>query len=158
MDVRLVQVRTEIQWTDYHSIRRSVLYELRGRHDYDDAHPDDRWWKNLPLLFTWQNQSVGTARLDLAEEPDKTGMLRMVAVLPTYQRRGIGTAMIAAVEQLAADKGLTELRVRAAPDAVAFYRKSGWSTAASQPSGAPLLCKRLPSPAIDCAKAKGTGR
>jgi GNAT superfamily N-acetyltransferase len=95
----------------------------------------------MPLLFLKDAVPVGTVRLDV-EEGAGAGTIRLVAILPAYQRQGLGRAMIGGVEGLAVDMGVTKLRVHAAPDAIGFYEKLGWGLAGSA-TPRPLLVKRL---------------
>jgi len=136
---QLVQVEHEAHWRAYHFIRRHVLYELRGRVDYDEGHPDEQAEGHMPLLFLWDGQPVGVARLD--QERD-TGTVRMVAVLPVHQRQGIGTAMMHALERFAEGRGIRHLHVHAAYDAAAFYEKLGWTTIDANKRN-PLMSKAI---------------
>lgn len=141
MTTTLIQVRGEKEWRSYHAIRRVVLFESRGRSDYDDTRADERRPGVMPLLFLKDAVPVGTVRLDV-EEGAGAGTIRLVAILPAYQRQGLGRAMIGGVEGLAVDMGVTKLRVHAAPDAIGFYEKLGWGLAGSA-TPRPLLVKRL---------------
>ncbi|MFB9948918.1 GNAT family N-acetyltransferase [Rhizobium puerariae] len=138
--MQLIQVQDDDSWKAYHSIRRRVLYELRGRYDYDETHPDEYREGHFPLLFNLGEKPVGTTRLDTMSEAATIGTVRLVAVLPQYQRRGIGRAMMDDLERFAATKGIRQLNVYAAQDAVSFYEKLGWQLidAARQ---SPLLSK-----------------
>lgn len=139
MDAELRQVEHDGDWHAYHFIRRHVLYELRGRVDYDEHHPDDHAEGHIPLLFLRNGEPVGTARLDQVRE---VGTLRMVAVLSAHQRRGIGTAMLQAVERFAAGRGVRQLIVHSAKDATAFYERLGWTTIDASKRN-PLLAKTI---------------
>lgn len=140
LKMQLIQVQDDDSWKAYHSIRRCVLYELRGRYDYDKTHPDEFREGHFPLLFKFGEKPVGTARLDITNEEAGIGTVRLVAVLPQYQRQGIGRAMMYELERFAATKAMRQLNVHAAQDAVSFYQKLGWQLidAARQ---SPLLTK-----------------
>lgn len=124
--MQLLQVRDDDSWKAYHFIRRHVLFELRGHHGYDDKHPDEFKEGHVPLLFRVGGKPVGTVRLDMTDEEAGVGTVRLVAVLPQYQRQGFGKAMMGALERFAAGHGTKTLYVHAAPDAVEFYEKIGW--------------------------------
>jgi GNAT superfamily N-acetyltransferase len=142
MKMQLLQVQDRNQWQVYHAIRRHVLFELRGQADYDEGHPDEHRENHLPLLFIYDDVPVGTVRLDIGLVGTDPGTVRLVAIIPQYQRQGIGRAMMHALERLAADKGITRLEVHAAPDAVAFYEKLGWLVVDAD-RAVPLLTKQI---------------
>ncbi len=60
--------------------------------------------------------------------PAEGGEMRMrqVAVAPECQRRGIGTALVAAAEALARQEGFRRMVLHARQSAVAFYERLGY--------------------------------
>lgn len=139
----MVHVKSDEQWQAYHAIRRHVLFELRGRFDYDERHPDEYLETHIPLLLLRGGIGVGTARLDI--ENDRTGVVRLVAILPEFQKQGLGRTLLGAIERLAAERGLVRLYVHAAPNAVGFYARMGWEMLDAGRHD-PLMSKGLPSP------------
>ena len=121
----LIRLETPADWDSYHTIRRRVLFEARGLSNYDPNGPDERKQENLSLLLKFENMPVGTVRLDT--RPDSTAIVRLVAIREDHQRRGHGSALLRETEELARRLGVNELRVHAAPDAVVFYEKHGYS-------------------------------
>ena len=142
MKMQLLQVQDRNQWQAYHAIRRHVLFELRGQAGYDEDHPDEHRENHLPLLFIYDDVPVGTVRLDIGLVGGAPATVRLVAITPQYQRQGIGRAMMEALERLATDRGITQLEVHAAPDAVAFYEKLGWLLIDAD-RAVPLLAKQI---------------
>ncbi len=83
-------------------------------------------------FYGWEikGKIVGVAALD--DLGEKIGRVRYVYVLPGYQRRGIGTALVQQVERLAKDldlKRLKVLTVEKAGWAFSFYKKLGYKLA-----------------------------
>jgi len=77
-----------------------------------------------------EGRIVGVAALE--DEGEGTGRIRLVYVLPEYQRRGIGTALVTRLEDEARELGLRRLRlltVAGAGWAVSFYGKLGYHLA-----------------------------
>lgn len=109
----------------YHWLRRTVLFEARGRFDYIADEPEEIKEQNLSLLFKLDGQAIGTVRLD--QKAEAKAIVRLVAIAPDVQRRGHGTALLERVERLALSRGIRELLVHSAPEAVGFYRKLGFS-------------------------------
>ncbi len=50
----------------YHRLRRTVLFEARGRFDYIPDEPEEIKEQNLSLLLKFNGQAMGTVRLDQA--------------------------------------------------------------------------------------------
>ena len=109
----------------YHWIRREVLFEARGRIDYIVDGPDELKPENMPLLLKYDGDPVGTVRLD--QRPDGTAIVRLVAIVARLQRHGHGKVLMDLVEGLAAACGTARLYVHAAPDAVGFYQRLGFT-------------------------------
>lgn len=120
-------------WDAYHFIRNRVLFELRGRSGYDRTHPDEHGAGHFSLLYSLGTLPVGTVRLDLTTERPSLGTVRLVAVIPEYQRQGFGTLMLRELELFAVARRLRELKVHAAPEAVPFYKKLGWQPMVALP-------------------------
>ena len=115
--------QTPGDWNHYHTIRREVLWERRGKYDYAEDHPDEHKVGNHPLLLTYENIPVGVVRIDVS---GKTAILRRVAVRDDVQRLGHGRVLLALAEFFAIDKGCDQLSSYVSPDAVGFYEKCGF--------------------------------
>ena len=121
---QLIKVISANHWRDYHSIRRRVLWESRGRTDYDDKYKDEYLPDNHPLLLLLSGESIGTARLD--DYGNGCGVVRLVAIAENFQRKGHGRILSALLEDYARNQGIKTLYVNAAPEALEFYKKLGW--------------------------------
>ena len=141
--VQLVKVTEAHHWDAYHDIRRLVLYELRDRAGYDPQHPDEYQKNHIPLLLLQNGTPVGTVRLDL--EDGQRAIVRMVAILPSHQRQGLGSIMMAALDTMALENNVSWLDVHADAGAVGFYEKLGWSMIDENRSS-PLMTRAIPSP------------
>ena len=56
-----------------------------------------------------------------------TVKMRQVAIAPDMQRRGVGSALVAFAEQVAAKAGYSRMTAHAREPAVPFYRKHGYA-------------------------------
>ncbi len=92
----LVRVTTESDWEDYHSFRRSILWEARGRSGYDENHPDEFVPTNHPPLLKFNGRAIGTTRLD--DFRNNTAAIRLVAIAGDVQRQGHGRVLSTMVE------------------------------------------------------------
>ena len=69
---------------------------------------------------------IGFGGIDI----DATEQLKWLYVLPEYQGIRIGARLLNALEQVGWTNGLTAIRLHAAPGAVEFYDKHGYSRVA----------------------------
>ncbi|MFX1261122.1 MAG: GNAT family N-acetyltransferase [Promethearchaeota archaeon] len=77
-----------------------------------------------------QKQVVAVAALSI--EDDMNSRIRWVYVLPEYQRRGIGTALVLHLETVAREMGFRKVRLvtdNGAEWAISFYQKLGYTLA-----------------------------
>jgi GNAT superfamily N-acetyltransferase len=104
-------------------LRYRVLHEPFGVQRDDEWHDDDP--ASAHVVATVEDDVVGYARL-LTEPDGVTGQIRQVAVRPAWERRGIGSALIAAVLDTAGERGLRDVWLNARLTAVPFYEKLGF--------------------------------
>jgi len=124
---RLAPVTTPELWTALHDIRRAVLFRS-DRHAasfvYDDNHPDDRKAQHHPFVLLFDEEPVGTTRLD--ELGAGRGVVRLVAIASERQGRGHGRVLGELIDEEARRLGIGVLHVNAFPDAVGYYEALGW--------------------------------
>ena len=128
----LVIVATPADWDAYHHIRRTELFEARGRSNYDANHPDEFAIGHFPLLLKWQGRGIGTTRFDLLA--DGIAAIRLVAILRAEQGKGHGRVLSRRTEDFARGRNVTKLVVNAAPLAVGFYERMGFVREAWDPA------------------------
>jgi N-acetylglutamate synthase-like GNAT family acetyltransferase len=122
----LVAVDSPDDWATYHRIRREELFEARGRYGiYDSNRTDERLHNHFPLLLKYDGTAVATVRLDVHE--GNIAVVRLVAVTRSEQSKGHGRILGKCIEEFARRKGVRKLVVNAAPDAVGYYQRLGFS-------------------------------
>lgn len=115
--------RTEAEWSAYFDVRWRVLRapwgQPRGseRDEFEDA-----GYHRLALLDG--ARPVGVGRLHRVD--DTTGQIRFMAVESAFERRGVGTRILAALEEAAHGAGLHSIRLHAREGAAAFYLHHGY--------------------------------
>lgn len=124
MRYSLVRVAEASDRQVYHAIRRSSLWEERGRVGYDDARPEELFPNHHALLLMRDEAGIGTTRLD--DLGNGTGIVRLVAITAPLRRNGHGRVLDAMVADYARALGLGRLFVSAASDAEGFYSSTGW--------------------------------
>jgi GNAT superfamily N-acetyltransferase len=119
--------RNQAELAALHDLRDAVLFSGRGRSGYDRHHPDDRSPANHFMGFWQRGKLLGTLRVYFLG--DETAALRLVAVAPRLQRRGIGRKMIVAAERFISAAGCRRVVTNAAIDAAPFYSRLGYEEA-----------------------------
>jgi GNAT superfamily N-acetyltransferase len=109
MSYELVEVTTDSDWREYHSVRRRALFERRGLTNYDETNADEYNAANHPLLLKLDGRTIGTVRLD--DFGNGAGAVRLVAIEPDLQRQGHGRVLSDYVESYARRLGITILDV-----------------------------------------------
>jgi ribosomal protein S18 acetylase RimI-like enzyme len=90
-------------------------------------------WQRPPahlLLATADGRLVGTVFAKPRRDDASTGQISMLAVLPTWQRRGIGNALTAAALAALSSDGCGRCRIYVAAahhQIQQFYEKRGWT-------------------------------
>lgn len=107
-----------------HALRHEVLFAPFG------IPRDDRWddegADRLHLAAFRDGRLVGYANMLL--DPDSTGRVRQVSVLPELQGYGVGRALMAGIEDEARRRGIVRLSLNARTTAEGFYIRLGWRT------------------------------
>jgi ribosomal protein S18 acetylase RimI-like enzyme len=115
---------TAAEWDAYHFIRRSELFDRRGRGDqYNQRHPDEAASGNYPLLLFRDAVPIGAIRVDTGQP---LVLFRMVSVRRDAQGSGAGRAMLHLAEAFARRAGGERVGLYSAPDAVGFYERCGY--------------------------------
>ena len=113
------------EWLAFHTIRRRVLFENRGKSEtYIENHPDDSKIGNHPLILLHKGVVIGVVRIDILET---TAWLRRIAIREDLQQMGHGRALLQLAEAFARDHGCSEVRSNAAVEAVGFYERCGYA-------------------------------
>lgn len=128
---------TAVEWEAYYAARwmwlRAPLGAARGSEkDEDEAVALHR------AVFDPRGRVLALGRLHAVD--DAEAQVRYVAAAPEEQRRGLGRAILHALETVAAERGTRRIFLHARPDAIAFYKRMGY-----RPTGpGPLLLDTIP--------------
>jgi len=122
MAASLISVRAA-DWNDDRAGLRAVREQVFV---HEQAVPIELEWDELDPLCQHvvaeaAGQAIGTGRL----LPD--GHIGRMAVLESWRGRGVGSAVLDALLQLARDRGIGRVRLNAQSRAVAFYRRHGFT-------------------------------
>ncbi len=135
--------RNDEEWLAFHTIRRKVLFEKRGKSEsYIENHPDDFKPGHYPLILLYRGVVVGVIRVEICET---VAWFRRVAIREDLQRLGHGRVLLRLAEAFAKAEGCNEIRSNAAVDAVGFYDRCGYARELSEtvPPNSVRMCKSL---------------
>jgi GNAT superfamily N-acetyltransferase len=115
---------TDSEWDAYHSIRRRVLWEARGRFGvYDDTHLDEHKASHFPKLLIFEGAPIGVIRIDIAKP---ISWFRRVAIIESLQRRGHGSYLMKLAEDFVRERGVSRIQSDVDRDAIPFYERFGF--------------------------------
>ncbi|WP_318503224.1 GNAT family N-acetyltransferase [Bacillus sp. T3] len=108
------------------SIRKKVFVKEQGVPLEDEFdHFDKLNGECDHLLVHYHDQPVGTGRLRFVEG---VGKLERICVLEPYRKFGIGKIIIQALEELAEERGVSQVKLHGQTQAEGFYKKLGFRT------------------------------
>ena len=125
-EYELRAVQSEADWSTYHRIRRTVLFEARGQFGvYNENNPDNRKEGNYPLLLAFQGDVVGVVRLDC--DSGDVGIIRQLAIDGPAQGVGHGRVLLELLVARGIALGFRALEVNSDKQAVGFYQRFGFN-------------------------------
>jgi GNAT superfamily N-acetyltransferase len=131
---------SDSEWTAYHAIRRTVLFERRGRFGvYDAAHPDESQPGHYRFLLLYKSEPIGTIRVDIAEDE---ALFRRVAIREDVQRQGHGRKMLELAEGFVRGQNGNRIRSHVDPNAVGFYERCGFTRERADSGEATILMRK----------------
>ncbi|MEH7309328.1 GNAT family N-acetyltransferase [Neobacillus drentensis] len=98
------------------------------------------------ILVHYNEQPVGTGRIRFI---DGVGKLERICILESYRKFGLGKIMIKALEEIAEERGASQVKLHGQTQAEGFYKKLGYRTSSNifMEDGIPhiLMLKELSS-------------
>lgn len=77
------------------------------------------------ILVHYHDQPVGTGRVRFV---DGAGKLERICILEPYRRFGLGKIIIQALEEIAEERGVSQVKLHGQTQAEGFYKKLGYRT------------------------------
>jgi predicted GNAT family N-acyltransferase len=145
-DLVVREVDWNAQRTKLHAIRRAVFIE-------EQRVPEELEWDEIDarcrhvLAFSPDGEAIGTGRL----LPD--GHIGRMAVLKAWRGRGVGSAILNLLLELARGAGFDTVRLHAQTHAVRFYAKHGFTV-----TGDEFMEAGIPHRAMTTQRLKPGGR
>jgi predicted GNAT family N-acyltransferase len=80
------------------------------------------------ILVYYNEQPVGTGRIRIV---DGLGKLERICILEPYRKFGLGKVVIKALEEIAEENGVSQVKLHGQTQAKGFYQKLGYRTSSS---------------------------
>lgn len=141
------KITEEIDLKKAFHIRKEVFVEEQGvpLEDEFDAF-DELNGKCEHILVFYDEQPVGTGRIRIHEG---LGKLERICILEPYRKFGLGKEIIKALEEIAVEMGVSQVKLHGQTQAEGFYKKLGYRTSSDIfiEDGIPhvLMVKELPA-------------
>ncbi len=121
-----IKITNELDLQKAFHIRKEVFVNEQGvpLEDEFDAF-DNLEGQCEHILINYEDQPVGTARLRFVEG---VGKLERICILKPYRNYGLGKIIIKKLEEIAAEKGATKVKLHGQTQAEGFYQKLGYQT------------------------------
>lgn len=127
MDITIEQLSTQHPYyPQVYDLREEVLRKPIGL-SLDDDDPDADELDTI-LVAMHGGKVIGCLMLQTTNDPAVT-KLRQMAVSPYWQRKGIGSRLVMAAEELLRQKQIGRIILHARVTAAGFYRKLGYAVA-----------------------------
>src|SRR5882724_4395506 len=116
-EIRLAKIE------DRESIHR-IYHAAVGAHaDTTETHWDQLIQAGGVLVAQTENQIIGFGGIDVTA----IEQVKWLYLMPQYQRADVGSEILKRLEHIGWEAGHLSLRLHAAPEAVSFYRKNGYT-------------------------------
>lgn len=111
------------------TIRKEVFVEEQGvplEDEFDEFDTLNRISEHI--LVYYNGQPVGTGRIRWI---DGLGKLERICILVPYRKFGLGKIIIGALEEIAEEKSVSQVKLHAQTHAEGFYKKLGYQTSSN---------------------------
>lgn len=110
-------------------IRKEVFVEEQGVPLEDEFDEFDTLSGQCKHVLVYYNQKpVGTGRIKTL---DGLGKLERICILKPYRKFGLGKVIINALEEIAKEMGLSQVKLHGQTQAEGFYKKLGYRTSSA---------------------------
>jgi predicted GNAT family N-acyltransferase len=123
------RISTEQDLKTAFQIRKKVFVEEQGVPIEDEFDVFDALNEDCEHILVYYNeQPVGTGRVRWV---DGLGKLERICILEPYRKFGLGKIIIQALEEIAEEKSITQVKLHGQTQAEGFYKKLGYHTSSN---------------------------
>lgn len=145
MDSKRITLKDDLQVA--FAIRKEVFVEEQGvplKDEFDEFDLLNGLAEHV--LVYYHDQPVGTGRIRWV---NGVGKLERICILAPYRKFGLGKVIIRTLEEIAAEKGVSQVKLHGQTQAERFYEKLGYQKSSNtfMEDGIPhiLMIKELPT-------------
>ncbi|WP_160726042.1 GNAT family N-acetyltransferase [Bacillus sp. USDA818B3_A] len=145
MDAKRITMDEELKAA--FAIRKQVFVEEQGvplKDEFDQFDTLNGLCEHI--LVHYNETSVGTGRIRFI---DGVGKLERICILEPYRNFGLGKIIIKALEEIAEEQGVSQVKLHGQTHAEGFYQKLGYRTSSDifMEDGIPhiLMLKEIPT-------------
>ncbi len=120
--------RSDAEWDRYYDIRYRLLRKPWGNKRGEERKPEDAIADHLAAFSNGTPVGIG-----MVYDDGGNARIRFIAMEEEYQRKGLGTKLMAALEGLARKKGFKKAILWGDENAVKFYEKLGYKNVGKGP-------------------------
>ena len=139
MGMEICEPSTKTQWQQYYDLRQRVLGTLAGHSPelLKDSLEEDSYH----LMVVEDGRCVGVGRVHFNHAAE--GQIRFMAVDADCRERGIGRAILEALEIYLLRNATASVVLNAHSQAVGFYQKHGYAMTDDEVSGQNVHCVKM---------------
>lgn len=124
--MKAIVIESEDQLQQAFNIREKVFIEEQGTPEDEEYDAFDSLNADAEHILILNGETaIGTARWRVHEG---YGKLERICILPSHRKKGIGNMIVQKLEELAAKKGITRVKLHGQVQAEPFYHKLGYKT------------------------------
>lgn len=122
IDIQIIQPETPDEFEAYYHLRWQLLAKPWGQPF--KISQDDKESQSYHLMAIYKQNIVGVCRLHFNTANE--AQIRYMGIVDTYQRKGIATKLVKALESYAKDKHIKTIVLNAREIAIPFYVSQGY--------------------------------
>ena len=124
MKITVIEPQTPEEFKQYYSLRYKILRKPWGQPRGSERDNEDEISHHRMIIDEATDEAVAVGRLHFNSKEEV--QIRYMAVAENYQGQGIGSKIVAVLEDIALEKGANRIILQARENALKFYRKNGY--------------------------------
>ena len=124
MKITVIEPQTPEEFKQYYSLRYEILRKPWGQPKGSERDNNDEISNHRLIIDEITGDTIAVGRLQFNTKEE--AQIRYMAVADNYQGQGLGSKIVTALEDIALDKGASQIILQARSNAVQFYLSNGY--------------------------------